>query len=165
MASGATSLHWERSARRRGKPLGTYWFDLSSVQFPSVQHDGMDGITCPGSLDVCGEHIQEVLGKNDINSNKSTGQHADTYIFICIYIKNLNQSQLFCSFLARHRPSSLIGISLSQNHCETVMVLRCLDKVKGLMIKYRQWEVNKTLSDLRQNVACARIATSTAHKI
>lgn len=33
------------------------------------------------------------------------------------------------------------------------MVLRCLDKVKGLMIKYRQWEANKTSSDLRQNVA------------
>lgn len=88
MAPGAT----------RGKPLGTYWFDLSSVQFPSVQHDGMDGVTCPGSLDVGGEHIQEVLGKNEINSNKSTGQHTDTHY------KNLNRSQIFHSFLARHRP-------------------------------------------------------------
>lgn len=57
--------------------MWTYWFDLSSVQFPPVQHDGMDGITCPGSLDRCGEHIQEVLDRNKINSNKLTGQEKD----------------------------------------------------------------------------------------
>lgn len=70
MTSGATNLDWKRSARRGKKPLRTYRFDLSSVQFPSVQHDGVDGVTCPGSLDVCGEHIQEVLSRNKANRNK-----------------------------------------------------------------------------------------------
>lgn len=39
----------------------THWFDLGSVQFSSVEHDGMDGITCASSLDGGGEHIQKVL--------------------------------------------------------------------------------------------------------
>lgn len=94
MASGATTLDWKTSARRE-EPPGTYWFDLSSVQFPSVQHDGMDGVTCPGSLDVCGEHIQEVLGNNNNNWNKLTRQQRRK--------RKLSQSQLFYSLLARKR--------------------------------------------------------------
>ena len=43
--------------------LFTHRFDLCSVQFSPVEHDSMNGITCPGSLDGGGEHIQEVLGK------------------------------------------------------------------------------------------------------
>lgn len=43
------------------KEINTHWFDLSSVQFSPVQHDGVSGITCPGSLDGCGEHVQKVL--------------------------------------------------------------------------------------------------------
>lgn len=41
----------------------THWLDLSSVQFPPVEHDSVDRITCPGSLDGGGEHIQEILEK------------------------------------------------------------------------------------------------------
>lgn len=42
--------------------LYTHWFDLGSVQFSPVEHDSMDCIACPGSLDGGGEHIQEILG-------------------------------------------------------------------------------------------------------
>lgn len=41
--------------------LYTHWFDLGSVQFPPVEHDGMNGITCPGSLVGSGVYIQEIL--------------------------------------------------------------------------------------------------------
>lgn len=43
--------------------LCTHRFDLSSVQFSPVQHDRMNGVTCPGSLDGGGEHVQEILEK------------------------------------------------------------------------------------------------------
>lgn len=55
--------------------MSTHRFDLGSVQFSPVQHDWMDGITCPGSLDRGGEHIQEVLEKykkKEVDSCKST---------------------------------------------------------------------------------------------
>lgn len=45
------------------RELYTHRFDLSSVQFSPVQHDRMNGITCPGSLDGGGEHVQEILEK------------------------------------------------------------------------------------------------------
>lgn len=41
--------------------LNTHWFDLGSVQFSPVEHDGVDDITCPRSLDGGREHVQEVL--------------------------------------------------------------------------------------------------------
>lgn len=44
------------------KGLSTHWFDLGSVQFSPVEHDGMDGVPCSGSLDRGGEHVQEILG-------------------------------------------------------------------------------------------------------
>lgn len=58
--------------------LHTHWFDLGSVQFSSVEHDSMDGITCPGSLDVSGEHVEEVLKDerklNVMSSHLSQGE-------------------------------------------------------------------------------------------
>lgn len=47
-------------SNEKGRIL-TYWFDLGSVQFPPVEHDGVDGVTCPGSLDGSWENIQEIL--------------------------------------------------------------------------------------------------------
>lgn len=54
------------SAVRKGQ-VKTYWFELGSVQFPSVQHDSVDGVTCPGSLDGGWEHIQEILEEEKRN--------------------------------------------------------------------------------------------------
>lgn len=45
----------------------TYWFDLSSVQFPPVEHDSVDGVTCPSSLDGSWDHIQEILEEENVN--------------------------------------------------------------------------------------------------
>ena len=45
----------------RERERSTNWFNLSPVQFPPVQHDGVDGVAGPGGLHRCGEHIQEVL--------------------------------------------------------------------------------------------------------
>lgn len=43
----------------------THWFDLRSIQFSSVHHDGVDGITSTGGLTWGGDHIEEVLIKTE----------------------------------------------------------------------------------------------------
>lgn len=56
----------EFNSREKGRVM-TYWFDLGSVQFPPVEHDSVDGITCPGSLDGSWENIQEILEEEKEN--------------------------------------------------------------------------------------------------
>lgn len=62
----------------------TYWFDLGSVQFPPVEHDGMDGVTCPSGLDGSWEHIQEILeeekGERKVNRTDAREIMIKTYI-------------------------------------------------------------------------------------
>lgn len=54
--------HQFLTTSKDGEERRTYRFDLGPVQFPPVQHDGVDGVTCAGSLKVGGEDVQEVLG-------------------------------------------------------------------------------------------------------
>lgn len=56
-----------RSENKMTEELHTHRFDLCSVQFSPVEHDSMDGITSPSSLDGGGEHIQEVLERKKTN--------------------------------------------------------------------------------------------------
>lgn len=69
--------------KQETEELYTHWFDLGSVQFSPVEHDSMDGITCPGRLDGGREHVQEVLEKREINSNKSMTSHISFNILYC----------------------------------------------------------------------------------
>lgn len=58
--------------------LNTHWFDLGSVQFPPVEHDSMNGITCPGSLDGRGVDIQEILEEKRLMIIKSMISHTSS---------------------------------------------------------------------------------------
>lgn len=52
--------------------LKTYWFDLSSVQFSSVYHEGVDGITSTSSLKMSGERIEKILKRQKERRNNDS---------------------------------------------------------------------------------------------
>lgn len=89
----------------------TYWFDLGSVQFPPVEHDGVDGVTCPSGLDGSWEHIQEILEEEKGERKVNRTDAHETII---------------------HNPQ--IVTKLTQACLYTVTVYRPLVQTKGVMI-------------------------------